>query len=561
MKKKLFYLFALICSMSLFTACGDDEDDTWKQIPTGEISVEGGDAALNINGAASTTGSVQMTVKNESEATLTLKNVIPGYADLNIDVELQKQADNSYKLAGETQVNTAPVTKAVSSDPAILTVEVDGTITLDGKVSLNVTASGPGLFVGTYTDAQLTLKYGGSELVGKTVYYAVTNSTPILTLAYVIPGEATTVISGVYTNKDGAFSGEVTTATGATVTYSGSITVASGMTLNLGVILSADAQGGLTATWPLSHTLYDSYDDWGFPEGSVSVHSPVRVVWEVDGSSSFSPEVLATILPHFASAPLAEVLKDITLSADGNLVANYYSKIEPYYYMDGEWIKCEAENMLGMQLPAEGIWLMTVGLNGLPINPYERVWNSSPKNLLHWYAKGDHIYLMPNIAQILKQMVENQAIDAETLNAISSVMAFLPNLGAMDDAALQGMAQAAISTLLQQLGVSGIDISALDAKLIRQVLGWLTDGIPLKYKMKDGSLYLYVDKGMVDPFMKVLIPLLPILEAQLGQAMPEGLSLSDLLMMFLQVDSLTKLGDAWNNNTTVFELGLNFLNK
>ena len=26
MKKNLFYLFALICSMSLFTACSDDDD-------------------------------------------------------------------------------------------------------------------------------------------------------------------------------------------------------------------------------------------------------------------------------------------------------------------------------------------------------------------------------------------------------------------------------------------------------------------------------------------------------------------------------------------------------
>lgn len=26
MKKKLFYLFALVCSMSLFTACSDDDD-------------------------------------------------------------------------------------------------------------------------------------------------------------------------------------------------------------------------------------------------------------------------------------------------------------------------------------------------------------------------------------------------------------------------------------------------------------------------------------------------------------------------------------------------------
>ena len=44
MKKNLFFLFALICSMSLFTACSDDDDDkikdpvigTWK-VPAVEL--------------------------------------------------------------------------------------------------------------------------------------------------------------------------------------------------------------------------------------------------------------------------------------------------------------------------------------------------------------------------------------------------------------------------------------------------------------------------------------------------------------------------------------------
>ena len=551
MKKNLFYLFALICSMSLFTACGDDEDDTWKQIPQTEIS--GSDATLVINGAESTTGSVQMTVKNESVATLAMKNVIPGYSDLNVDVELQKQVDNSYKFAGTSQVNTAPTTRLVNSAPAILTVEVDGSITLDGKVNLNVTASGPGLFVGTYADAQLNLKYGGSELVGKTVYYTVENSAPVLTLLYVVPGEEATVIPGVYVDKDGAFSGEQATTTGAKVVYSGSITAASGMALNVDVTLCAAAQGGLTAKWPLSHTLLDE-------EGNVSEYAPVRLAWGVDDASPMDPSQLSLILPAFGSAPLAEVLKDITLSADGNLVATYYSKIEPYYFMDGEWELSEAADMFGMQLPAEAMWLVTVGLNMLPINPYERTWSTSPKNLIHWYAKDGSIYLMPNIAQILKQLIADQKIDEETLNTINSVMAILPTLGEMDDATLQNLAQGAISGILQKIGVTGVDVTALDAKFIRQVLGWLTEGVPLKYRMKDGSLFLYVDKGLTDPFMKVIIPMLPLLDQTLAELVPEDF-LPLVYAMFLGTDSCVKIGDAYSNNTTTFELGINFLNK
>lgn len=140
MKKNLFYLFALICSMSLFTACSDDDDDTWKQIPQTEIT--GSDAALTVNGETSSTGSVQMTVKNESEAVLTLKDVIVGYSEIAVDVELQKQADNSFLFAGEMGLSTPPSmmssTKAAASE-AVFNLAVSGNITVAGKVSVTTT--------------------------------------------------------------------------------------------------------------------------------------------------------------------------------------------------------------------------------------------------------------------------------------------------------------------------------------------------------------------------------------------------------------------------------------
>ena len=537
MKKNLFYLFALICTVSLFTACSDD-DEPWKEIPQEEITVGSGNATLQINGETSKTGSVKMTVKNESEATLEMKDVIPGYSNLNVEVELQKQADNSYKFAGTAQVNTAPTTRSVASEPALLTVEVDGIITLDGKVNLNVTATGAGLFVGTYSDAQLALKYSDADLAGKTVYYTITENVPVLTLVNVIPGEQATAISGVYLDKNGAFSGEFTSS-GAAVTYSGAITAASGMTLNVKAVLSADAQGGLTTNWSLMRELFTE-------------HATVRIVWTVDGTSKIDPTQLCYVLPCFLSSPLAEVLKDITLTSDGNLMANYYSKIIPFYYSDGEWHECKDEELMGMPLTAELNWLMAVGMNFVTPNPYEREWQVSPKNLIHWYAKDSHIYLIPNIAQIVKQLAADQSIDEATMNTINSVMTLLPKLAEMDDATLQNLAQTALGSMLP-----GVDLTGLDAALIRQVLGWLTDGIPLKYKAEGGYLYLYADKDMMDPFMKLLIPLLPTLDAQLGQLVPGGM-LPSMLQMLFNLQSLTQLGEAWNS-TTAFELGINFL--
>lgn len=546
MKKNLLYLFALICSMSLFTACSDDEEP-WENIPQNEISLSNGDATLQINGAASTTGSIKMTLRNNgTEGSLALKDVVPGYSNLDVDVVLQQQADNSFEFSGSKQVNTAPQTKAVSSDPALLTVEVSGTIAQDGKVNVNVTASGAGLFVGTYANAQLSLKYSDAELAGKTVYYTITENVPVLTLVGVIPGEQATAIPAVYLDENGAFSGTFTSATGAAVTYSGAITAASGMTLKVGATLSADAQGGLAANWPLSHQVTDD-------NGDLFVNAPVRIVW-TESFETFDADYFSLLVSSFASPMLAEVLNGITLTSDGNLVAKYYPGIIPMYNDNGEWKECEDTEFMGMQLPAVGSWIILMGFNGVPINPYEREWKTSPKNLVHWYVKGDSFYIIPNVAQIIKQLAADQAIDESTLNTINTVMGLLPKLAEMDDATLQNMAQGALGGLLP-----GVDLSALDAKLIRQVLGWLVDGIPLKYKAENGSLFLYVDKEMMEPFMKVLIPLLPTLEAEIGKVMPEGVPLSLLLTIFFQLDSLTAFGDIWNNNTTAFELGLNFL--
>ena len=52
MKKNLFYLFALICSMSLFTACSDDDDDKVVcPVPQTEFTVATG-LNLTYNGGA-----------------------------------------------------------------------------------------------------------------------------------------------------------------------------------------------------------------------------------------------------------------------------------------------------------------------------------------------------------------------------------------------------------------------------------------------------------------------------------------------------------------------------
>lgn len=65
MKNSLKCLFALIVSVCVFTACSDDDDNSWKQLPKGEITAD--KVELNLNGQ-STTGTVNFTALSLSAA-------------------------------------------------------------------------------------------------------------------------------------------------------------------------------------------------------------------------------------------------------------------------------------------------------------------------------------------------------------------------------------------------------------------------------------------------------------------------------------------------------------
>lgn len=133
MKKKLFLFLILLCTVTFFTACSDDEDTDWQQIPKEEI--KGDKATLQVNGETVSNGSVKFETKSAEQAVVTLSNVIIAYPEVAVDVTMEKQADGSYNFSGEKGMTTAPGTRATAT-PVIATVKVTGNITLDGKVKV-----------------------------------------------------------------------------------------------------------------------------------------------------------------------------------------------------------------------------------------------------------------------------------------------------------------------------------------------------------------------------------------------------------------------------------------
>ena len=341
MKKNWFYLFALICSVALFTACSDDEDTSWQQIPQTEITV-GENATLTVNGETATTGSVQMTVNDATSGVLTLNNVVPGYNEVQVNVVLEKQADNTFNFSGSADINTAPATKTLRDEPAILTVEVEGTISLEGQVSVAVTTSGLGLYAGTYTADQLALTYGGVVMDGKSVTFDIIDAqTATITLEGadnellsalvgssvknpgVVPGEASTVLNVTLTSEGTTgYSFEGTDeSNGRTLNYTGSIE-AGKLTLDVNATFSND----LIGTWNLvpvptdaSETVYPIHSIWQSSKG-IEIFPGFEMPMETILSLALRMPVVDG---QSACQMLTTVLQSVTFGADGNLVASY----------------------------------------------------------------------------------------------------------------------------------------------------------------------------------------------------------------------------------------------
>lgn len=121
MKKNLFYLFALICSMSLFTACSDDDDDvkvntdlnttyTSADATNQLVLTYGGEVMLGKKVSFDTTDGKNATIVLEgADISLTRSNmsaglvnpgVIPGESKVAFSVALQPVA-NGYTFEGE----------------------------------------------------------------------------------------------------------------------------------------------------------------------------------------------------------------------------------------------------------------------------------------------------------------------------------------------------------------------------------------------------------------------------------------------------------------------------
>lgn len=110
MRKSLWYLFAVIGAMSIFTACSDDDSNAsgnWQELSgTYEgkrVKLVMGEVALPVDGK-----SVVIDASSSERASVTLNNILPENSSVAIDAALQETGD-TYAFTGESTVGDCVV--------------------------------------------------------------------------------------------------------------------------------------------------------------------------------------------------------------------------------------------------------------------------------------------------------------------------------------------------------------------------------------------------------------------------------------------------------------------
>lgn len=535
MKQK--FLAILLLSASLFSACSDDEKEGWEKLPTTPIEIDGSNATMTVNGETSTTGQVTFNAESESKAILTLTDVVGGYPSLQIPVEMTFGTDgNSYTFTGSTTVNTAPQVRSVSADPALLTVDARGTISTDGKLSLDLTAYGPGLNLGTYSGATLTLTYSDVNMMGAAVYYTLSGTTPTLTLTNIVPGEPSVSIESVYTDQNGSFSGTTTTSGGAKVKYDGTVNAANGMTLALNVTMS-DLELAGTYGWAEIENEGSYNGQQGMPSGSGFY---IDIV-DDNGSTGGDNSSLGFIVRPLLGGILPQALSEVTFAADGNILADYSSASVAIPMADMYDLGDSNQQMMWLYAG-----IMSGGFKQEKLNTMlsGRTYQSSPANLAHWFIKDGQLNVKLNVAAIVSQALADKGMTDTGLDLSSIINQLLDT----DAQGLRELLKSFSSLMGDYASFVTLLMDKADDTTLNTLLDWVKNGIPLNMQTTDGHTRIYLDRDDLDMFIKLLKD--PEIYAALTAMLPTEAQMASTFVYQICND--------WENLST-FNIGLDLI--
>lgn len=369
---------------------------------------------------------------------------------------------------------------------------------------------------------KLDLTYSGEKLIGKTVSFETEDSeTGTLTLNGIIPGEATTPISGIRLIESGekecyTFSGTNITMGGATVKYVGSITPKA-MELDVRVVMahqqlvgsyefpdfrlgtkSIVAQGKL-ADGSYGYTWIEKTKQITEAAGYFYVGKDIEVTKR--GSSLFqNGRILQNVLSYF----LPQLVNNISLQADGNIIANYTTS--PIQIEDKKISEIDPNADMGA-LASFGLKILGTGMTyddiQKGINKSERKFEVSPINLATWAEVNDKVIIKLNLPAVIHLIIKNSGkeVDPELIGGITEAISESNPL----------KLKAILSTLNAVINNQIISfISTVDDNTFTMLFDCIVKGIPMGVEVKDDHTYLYLTKESTAPIIALLPKLHPI---------------------------------------------------
>ena len=531
MKKNLFYyLFAVICSVALFTSCSDDDEDTtWQQIP--EITND--NVTLKLNNTTLVGATATLDIINGENAKVTLINAIYGHASVPVNVIMEKKNDTSYNFSGTTDLEAARM--EVSNSP--LKITVSGTVDTTGKMTIDVATSGWAAVSGVYANDSLAITFDGKSHNNGSDY-AVTliakeNGSAATLVFKKIINVALNVEADV-TLDNGKISGTVEPKLGYIITINGSVDNNGKLTLNL----VSSGYGTIDASYSAKGNAI-TYNGKELTSGSVSI----KVLSEKAAQVTLNGMLVGSRTAVIEEAVITKEEGKEVYALSGEMKNNDYTVV--FKGTVGEDRKLTAEVTYKVIGDIVGKWnLMKTSENmAAPIFKFATNKGSVtlPESLLA-IIPDDMKPMFPatmkdaQLTQVIQYLLANYAVYLQSIEFAENGRVIATYIDMPKDVNGDGKidAQDAVDTtpktfaLLQYYMKDGQLYLAFDLSELMSMMptyesrgcdpsGILTEGIPVNYQIAGNTLSVYLVTDVVVGLAGFANEMLPII----GMMLPE----------------------------------------
>lgn len=361
----------------------------------------------------------------------------------------------------------------------------------------------------------LTLTYNGENMVGKSVDFStVKGESANITFYDIIPGEKVVKLTAIPLTGDAesySFKGNKTcTDTEATFNYEGRVEKGK-LEINLTEIKMGDSN--LWANDYIFPIIANS-SDYKIIAGPAYVDTEMAPGTE-DGYNSLLRGALSYFIP--------QLLNSVTLKADGNIIVGYST--DPILLMGkplDEFMEEMGNMSIGQIFISKHLQLLlrllggTVNKSDVDLVTTERTFQQSPIQMAYWSKKGDMIMVNLNFPAIITQIMKSKGKTIDE-NLVASLYEAIQKVDAIQ-----------IKSILTKINESmkntfiGL-LTDMDDNTFRQVISWITDGIPMHIERMEEHTHLFVDKETLLPLLNLLPKLTPMIMDMMANSVSETL--------------------------------------